>query len=303
MRAFLVLLMGVLMVPSGLDGQKTPVRVVFHLEEPSYARHFDQAQLKTLEDNAAELLAEKLGHELTPLSLSSAENADYVLDVSLARRGGEQSVDLSADRGLVIRLIGPDSTTEESWWVTVREGSATGSGFEFGDDTPTLDLLLLRLISLAVDRADLNTLVADHLSIIPLAPEGRIWDQPSFPYGWVAAIDRRKICMGIGTTLRFHLLVPNDFNPGTTTLPLKGMVAQDFDAAFVFGEPVPPEFAGFEHAVFSKPDPGDQEGLEGARMEPGSKVGSVFLLHFLKDDSVCQGILDPLAAEGVGGGS
>jgi hypothetical protein len=290
-------------LPSGVDGQKTPVRVEFRLVEPNYVALFSVEERSRLEADAATMIAEALGDRLPILSLSARDSAAYVLRIELDRRGGAGANELQADRGLIARLIGPDGTSEPTWWGLFREASAVGGGFDAGDGSLPPDRLFLDLIRIAVDRADVNALVRDQLSEVPIADEGRVWTPPPGQFGWVAPLERQQLCLAEGTSLLIQVLVPSPFDPDPSPRTFQALVESDFDAERAFGGTVPPHYQGFEHGVFTRPDPPDQSGLDQLLASDSVRVQRIFLLHFQRDPQICQRPLDPLAAEAESGGA
>jgi hypothetical protein len=284
-------------------GQQAPVMVEFRLAEPLYASLFTPAELARLQQSAAQLLASFLKARLPVLDLRAAGPADYRLRVTLDRRGGSSANPLQSDRGFYAQIVGPDSATRPTWFGLFRRASLTGEGFGSTGGLP-LDRLFLEKIRLAVADADVDGLVRDHLSRVPLTSLGRIWAPPPGTFGWVAALDRQRTCLARGTGLRVVVLLPNAFVPEPVSQTYQARVESDFDAEHVFGGSVPPEFAGLKRAVFARPEPLQQFGLDEMRGEARARVAAVYLANFQLDAGVCDRLPEPAEAEsGVGGGA
>lgn len=290
-----------LLAAAGAEGQQTPVRVEFRVDEPLYASLFTDPERESLHRSAAELFASFLRERLPVLDLKAGGAADYRLLVTLDRRGGAAANALQSDRGFYVRVIGPDSTTEPTWFGLFRRASLTGGGFGSTGGLP-LDRLFLEKIRLALPDADVDALVRDHLSRVPLTSLGRIWTPPPGSFGWVAALDRQATCLARGTGLRVVVLIPSVFQPEPVTEVYLAEVESDFLAEHVFGGTVPPEFAGLKRGVFARPEPMQQSRLDEVRNNASAVVASVYLADFQHDGGVCDQLPTPAEAEARPGG-
>lgn len=286
----------------GAASQKTPVRVEFQLKEPSYRQLFTAEQLERVEGDAARLLATSLRERLPVLDLTAADSAAHRLVISLDLRGGDQANPLQADRGFYARLIGPESATEATWWALFRRAPQATEGFAGRAGSP-LERRFVEHLRLAVKRADVDPLVRDHLSRVPIAEEGRIWTPPPGEFGWVAARERDDLCLALDSGVRVHVLVPSPFAPEPRLRKYEARVDDDFDPSVVFGDDPPPEFA-FGRGFFTRPDPADQPDLDRLRSSSdSSQIAGFYLAHFEPDRSICDPLPSPTEAEaGVGGG-
>lgn len=301
MRGLTVLLLIALMV-DGVEAQKTRVRVEFELVDPTYIAFFTDEERARLERDAASLVTSQLTERLPVLDLVTDDSADYVLRVELNRKGGADADPMESDRGLIATLIGPDGAREPTWWGLFRKADAAGSGFDMGDGTLALDRVFLRHIELAVEEADVNALVRNQLSAVPIAEEGRMWTPPPGEFGWVAPLIRQQLCLAEGTSLLVQVLVPSPFDPDPSPKVYQALVESDFDASLAFGGDIPPHFQGFEQGVFTRPDPPDQQGLDRIQDNDSVQVQRIFLQRFERDSRLCERPTDPLAAEAAAGG-
>lgn len=301
MRGLIVLLL-LALLGDGAEAQKTRVRVEFALVDPTYIAFFTDEERARLERDAASVVASQLEERLPVLDVVTGDSADYVLRVELNRKGGADADPMEADRGLIATLIGPDGAREPTWWGLFRKADAAGSGFDVGDGTLPLDRVFLRHIELAVEQADVNALVRNQLSAVPIAEEGRIWTPPPGEFGWVAPLVRQQLCLAEGTALLVQVLIPSPFDPDPSPKVFQALVESDFDARLAFGGDIPADFRGFEQGVFTRPDPPDQQGLERIQDSDSVRVQRIFLQRFERDAGLCEGPANPLAAEAIAGG-
>lgn len=301
MRTALICGLLLVLAAGGVPAQKTPVSVEFELKESTYRQLFTPDELKRVERGAAELLAGSLRERLPVLDLRATDSADHRLVVSLDLRGGDQANPLQADRGFYARLIAPDSATEATWWTLFRRASQATEAFGGSAGAP-LERRFLEHVRLAVVQADVDPLIRDHLSRVPIAEDGRIWTPPPGEFGWVAARERDDLCLALDSGLRVLVLVPNPFAAGLRPRMYEARVEGDFDPSVVFGSDPPPEFA-FGRGFFIRPDPADQAGLDQVQASSGARVQAFYLAHFVPDRSICEPLPSPMEAEaGVGGG-
>ena len=302
MRSLIGALLIATLIPAPATAQKTRVRAEFRILDPSYVAFFSDDERVRLERDAAQLVADHLADRLPILEMVTGDTAAYVLRVELNRRGGADANPLEADRGLIASLEGPDGARPATWWGLFRKADAAGSGFDSGDDTLPADRLFLHHIQLAIESADVNALVRDQISAVPIAEDGRIWAPPPGEFGWVAPLLRQQLCLAEGTSLLIQVFVPSPFDPDPSPRIFKALVESDFDAARAFGGQVPPSFRGFEHGVFARPDSLDQAGMDQLLQSDSVRVQRIFLQRFERDPGICERAADPLAAEELAGG-
>ena len=197
---------------------------------------------------------------------------------------------------------GQDISTEAKWWTLFRSARQLGQPFGGSAGVPLTERFLDH-IRAAIRLADVDPLVRDHLSRVPITEDGRIWNPPPGKFGWVAALKRDDLCLALDSGLRVLVLVPSELSGQPRPRIYQARVDDDFDPAVVFGPSPPPEFA-FGRGFFLRPDPTDQPELDRLAGNTGATVVGFYVVDFEEDAALCAALPSPLDAEaGAGGGT